>query len=334
MKFRALLVSITAMVIAFALGCDAGQPASGTLHLNLASPHFATSRGFVPSIDEMTIAGYRVSGVGPKNQTFEVSAENASVTIGNLAIGWWTIHAVGVNTDEVELVSGDLTTLLSSKTATAKLELSNLVGEGTLEAKVCWDPDQVADDVSVVATLTNQSGAKMTIDTGTIDTAKGEVLISASLPAGSYLLSLQLYSQGVQVSGAIQALRILDKQESAGEIEMIIGDLSTTYVITIIDNTMLPIDGTITINPTEPLPGKSVTFSWSASELPEGIDVSDLAIRWYCEGILLVDEDEASLTCTPKPGTHRYDIVVSHSRLGSLGSSTILVSMPVGAGES
>lgn len=328
MKHRTLPLLGLILLLALVIGCEnSGEATSTTLRLNLASERFRTSRSLLPTAEELTIASVRITGTGPKGQTIDVQSTDQVVEIGNLTIGTWTLHAVGSNSSGVALVSGNLTTLLSSATNEATLQLTELVGEGSLSIQFSWDPDQVASDVRLEAQLFDQNGTTVALNVGALNTTAGTVTLAKTLPAGSYFLKVQLYSQNVLVSGATHALRILDGVTSSGSTELVIGDLSTAYIIMVVNNTMLPIEGLITASPAEAKAGDEVTLSYTPINLPEGVNVDSLQIDWYCEGIL-VQEANADFTSFPLAGVHRYDVIVNHERLGSLGSSTILLDMP------
>jgi hypothetical protein len=328
MNHRTLSFAGLLLLLALLIGCEnTVEPDNATLRLNLASERFRTSRSLLPTPQDMTIATVRITGTGPKGQTVDVQSADQVVEIGNLAIGTWKLHAVGSNSKGTALVSGDLTTLLSSVTNEATLELTQLVGEGTMSIELSWDPDQVASDVRLEAQLFHQSGSPVDLEVGVLNKTDGTVALAKTLPAGSYYLKLQLFSQEVLVSGASQSLRILDGVTSDGSIELIIGDLSTAYTIMVVNNTMLPIEGSIVFSPLQAKAGDEVTLTYTPSNLPEGIGINDLQIDWYCEGIL-VQASQAAYTSIPLAGVHRYDVIVNHDRLGSLGSSTILLDMP------
>jgi hypothetical protein len=97
--------------------------------------------------------------------------------------------------------------------------------------------------------------------------------------------------------------------------------------MTVINDTMMPIGGTVTCTPTFPTVGANVTLSFTPSNL-QGVEEGQLTASWFCEGESVVG-DGFSYTSVPKAGSHRYDVIVSHAKLGSLGSTTILVNMPI-----
>ncbi len=323
---NALMVLLA--VVLLATGCKAESQAERTdLKLLLTSEQFSSERSLIPDSQKMVITDYHLSGNGPKGQTFEVDSPEQAIAIGNLMIGRWTIEAIGYNAEGIPLVSGTITTLLSKVTSTATLYLTDLVGTGTLETLVTWDPNQVADDVSLQVVLLDQQGNAVDLSIPVLDTSKGEVRLESPLASGSYLLQLRLFSQDLLVSGATEAIRILSDTTSSGTVHMVIGDLSTNFMMTITNDTMLPIEGTITASPASPAAGDQVTLSYTPTNLPESISLNDLEIDWYCEGSI-AQEQNSTYISIPEAGTHRYDVVVRHEKMGSLGNTTLLVTMP------
>ncbi len=326
---RFTLLAFALALCVFFVGCEEqSQMSTSTLRLALTSPHYKTERSLTPGQDLMDITSYHITGTGPKNQTFNLNSDQQLVAIGNLTIGTWDIVAEGLNSKNEVMVRGSLKTLLSKVTSSATLQLDTLVGKGNLSATITWDTDQVHTDVSLEANLYDQGGNVMQLIVPNLDTDAGSVVLSKELDSGSYLLSLKLYSQSVVVSGATMAVRIINGEVSEDTIEMVIGDLSTEFNISLVNDTMLPIEGSVTLEPSVPQSGEQVTLTYTPIDLPDDIAVEDLDISWYCEG-LLVQSNSNSYTSIPEAGTHRYDVIVNHAKLGSMGSSTLLLTMPL-----
>ncbi|MGE4585072.1 MAG: hypothetical protein AB7C91_10530 [Sphaerochaeta sp.] len=327
MKYLRLSVVVLLLMMLCA-SCDSeASSSSSTLVLNLASNQFVRARSLTLSSSELAIDRYHITGQGPNDQSFALDSSEETISIGNLGIGSWNLHAEAFNAQDICLASGDMTAFLSKATSSATLHLTDLVGTGSLKATITWNIEQVSTDVSIEATLLDQSGNTIVLPSPVLDTVNGSTIVQAELASGSYLLQLKLYSQGILVSGAAQAVRIIDTATSDGLIDLVIGDLSTTFSVLLINDTMLPIEGTIASSPENPGAGQNVELTYTPTNLPADLSVEDLKIDWYCEGEL-VAEDSAVLSSIPAAGTHRYDVIVSHERLGSLGSSTLLVTMP------
>lgn len=329
MKTKSVLAALLLLLLVLAFGCDhkTQQKESATLRLVLHADHFATQRALTPEQSAMEIASYHIHGTGPQGQTLDLDSTQTEVVIGNLAIGTWNLHAKAYNSEGIPLVEGHVETLLSKVSPATTLLLSTLVGMGNLDVAIAWDPNQVASDVRLEVTLLNQAGEACSLPSAVLDKDAGTTVIGSELEAGSYLLQLRLFSQEVLVSGATQALRILDQTTSDAAISMVIGDLSTKFELLLINNTMLPIEGSITCSPASPSAGEQVTLTYTPTNLDTELTVSDLKIDWYCEGEL-IQANSRTVNTVPDAGTHRYDVIAHHEKLGSLGSSTVLVTMP------
>lgn len=324
---RLLLIPLIALLLF--TSCEESRGGThADLVVRFACDDFDTfERSLLPSTEAMTIASYQITGTGPNSQTVDVTGTTSTVTLGQLLMGKWSLTAQALNSKGAVLAQGKLDTLLSSVTKTATINLTELVDEGTLAVTYSWALDQVASDANLVLSLLDQQGKTVTISQPTINKAAGTATFSASLPSGSYTLISKLSSQNVVVSGSVEAVRIVAGTPTSGTLEMKIGDRSTIFSMTVINDTMMPIEGTVACNPVSPIAGQNVTLTFTPTNL-QGIDAKSLTTSWYCEGEPVVG-DGFSYTSTPKAGSHRYDVIVSHSKLGSLGSTTILIDMPI-----
>jgi len=323
---RLFLIALVALLVF--TSCDDNKSTQTDLVVRFACDTYAMQeRSLLPAPEAMTIAEYRIFGNGPNSQTVDVTDTSSTVTLGQLLIGKWSLTAQALNSTGAILAQGNLETMLSSATSTATINLTELVGEGELAINYSWRLDQVASDVHLELSLTNQQGENVSLIAPTMDTVTGTASIAANLPSGSYMLCSKLYSQDVLVSGSAEAVRIIPGTTTTGALEMKMGDRSTIFTMTVLNDTMMPIGGTVTCTPASPTVGASVTLTFTPSDL-QGVAAQDLTATWFCEGAEVVGEG-FSYTSVPKAGSHRYDIIVSHEKLGSLGSTTILVNMPI-----
>jgi len=308
--------------------CNDSKGTHSDLVVRFACEKYAMQeRSLLPASEAMTIAEYRIFGTGPNGESVDVTESSSTVTLGQLLMGKWSLTAQALNSTGAILAQGSLDTMLSSATSTATIHLTELVGVGTLSLSYSWRLDQVASDVRLELSLTNQQGEVVSLLPPTVNIAAGTASLSANLPSGSFMLSSKLYSQDVLVSGSAEAVRIIPETTTTGALELKIGDRSTNFTMTVINDTMMPIEGSVTCNPTSPTAGTSVTLTFAPSNL-QGVTVGELTASWFCEG-MPVEADGFSYTSIPKAGSHRYDIIVNHAKLGSLGSTTILVNMPI-----
>ena len=323
---RLFLVALVALVLF--TSCEDSNGTHSDLVVRFACDTYVMQeRSLLPAPQAMTIAGYRIFGNGPNSETVDVTDTTSTVTLGQLLMGKWSLTAQALNSSGAILAQGSLETMLSSATSTATINLTELVGEGSLSIAYSWRLDQVSADVRLELSLTNQQGEVVSLSAPTMNKVTGTASIAASLPSGSYMLCSKLYSENVLVSGSAEAVRIIPGTATTGALEMKMGDRSTIFTMTVINDTMMPIGGTVSCTPTSPTVGASVTLTFAPTNL-QGVSAEDLTATWFCEGAPVVGNG-FSYTSVPKAGSHRYDIIVSHAKLGSLGSTTILVNMPI-----
>ncbi len=328
-----LLASILAALML--TGCtDTSEQGRGvTLRLSLDCPEFtdasAGSKSLNPPAAALRIKEYRITGNGPKDSSFgPLTSTNGNLQLEGLLQGRWEINAEAVSETGRVLAKGTATVFLSTVTNTATIILDRLPGTGTLQVNYTWDIDQVTADVELELQLVDQGGNPVTIASPTMDRTTGTATVTQALAAGSYTLHSRLKAQGAIVSGAVEAVRIVDTGVSSGEIALVIGDRGNGFQITVVNNTMLPLQGTVTCSPATPGPNTSVTLTFVPASLPSGILPSEISAAWYCEGSPITGASGFSYLCTPRPGIHRYDVVVSHGKLGSIGNATIMVDVP------
>ena len=310
------------------ISCDECNPPTTDLVVRFTCDTFShVQRSLLPQKEDMVIISFRIQGTGPQGETVEVEASDTSVTLGNLAIGTWILTAQALNGKGVVLAQGALTTFLSQVTSSATINLTELAGEGSVSIAFTWDTEQVSDDVELTISITDQKNNSIVVREAVLDKALGIAGFNENLAAGSYRLTAKLSSQGSVVSGATEAVRIIEKTTTSGTIPMHIGDHFTTFGLTVINNTMLPISGDLRCTPENPSAGESVTLTFTPDNLGQDIRFDSLISTWYCEGEFV--HTGCTYTSVPAAGSHRYDIIISHKKLGSVGSSTFLVDMPL-----
>lgn len=332
-----LFIGLCAVALAY-MGCnDSGlgdqSRTTDPVTLSLSSGDF--QKDVLPKGQSLEIATYDVTGTGPDGESLSLSDvadnESHSVDLGRLAIGGWEFSAQGKNAEGTVLATGSTTCYLAPSSKTCTLVLDQFPGSGSLSVSLSWSKAQVDQShASVKATLTGQDG---TVHTLSQSLSEGGALLTAEdLPSGSYILSAELLSDGSHVSGATSAVRIVSGGKSEGSVALVVGDRSNTFTLKVENNTSLPIQGSVTCTPETPTSDtESVTLTFTPTNLDKlGLKASELTYAWYHEGVRIEDATSSSLTLTDKKlGIHRYDVVVSSSKKGSIGSATVQVSIPV-----
>lgn len=338
---RTIHSGVLALIMATILlgaGCnhETSAPEERTVQATLeiqCSQFSEQERSVKPTDAELEISSYHVTATGPAVSTaIDLTAETSPITLGNIAIGTWSITVEALNPNGKVLATGSTTQRFSPATTTATLSLETLPGEGEVSLQFSWPTDQVSTDAYLLFTLTDQKGNAVEIDAGEItNNGNGTGKLVKTLAAGSYVFSTRLISDTVSVSGSTIAIRVVDGTTSSGTIALVIGDMSNSFSLSVTNNTSLPVQGTVTCQPTPPKGNEPFTLQFSPSNLAKaGLTTSDLIYQWYCEGIAISGATSSSLTVSsPIAGTHRYDLIISASKLGSVGSVSTLVSVPV-----
>ncbi|MFA6846345.1 MAG: hypothetical protein WCR02_11525 [Sphaerochaetaceae bacterium] len=331
------LLTLSLILLAL-VGCknQIEQPqTTKTVQLTLVSSQFCEAeRNIVPEQALMQITSYHVTATGPKNATaVDIIATTSPIELGQLTIGKWTIHAEARNNAGDILASGDTTKIFSPATTTAQINLETLNGRGSLNVTFSWQDDQVNENAYLSVKLTDQEGTEISIPSSSLLCATGSAELTVNdLAAGSYVLQAKLFSDNTVVSGGTSAVRVIENTPSSGTMLLFIGDLTNEFDITIVNNTTFPVQGTITCSPS-PITNGTTPFAlaFTPTNLKAlGLSAQDLVYQWYCEGEILTTQSTNTLTVSkPLAGTHRYDLVINSAKKGSVGSASILVSIPV-----
>lgn len=315
MKAKFVIVPLLIALAMILPSCEEGQ-SHATLRVNLRK-----DRSIVPADYPLEIESYRITGDGPGAETFNVETSKETISLEGLVIGEWSITAEGLNENDDVLVTGSTVHRLSATNGSCTIELSELVGTGSLEVTFTWDPERISGEPSIELELTPQYGTKETreLELTTMDKESGEATYTGSdYPAGSYVLASRLYDGSVQVSGFVEAVRIAGDQISKGTVEFDLDRYPTEPgTLEVVNNTGVPVSCVIegledTVDADIPI---TVTLS------SETDDVSSYSIIWYLDGNQIGEGAEAEFT--PTVGTHRIDVVASTSRLGTSGSASI-----------
>ena len=261
--------------------------------------------------------------------------------IGGIMPGHYTIVAEALNKDNKVLSTCTLENKYFHKGNNSfTVTFSTLYGNGGLSIALVWNPIVFASESGAVnpvitATLKAESGGTdINVDVSSDKLNEGKATLTKSdLRAGSYFLTVSFKVGNTEYFSSVDAVRIVDGNTTTGTIDYSkSGHL--TQVITIEDNTITPIVGTITANRTYQ-PGEhgqgGVTFTLTLSNLPSGTTESEVKIKWYGDGYHMSSLDnQKEITFSPFFGYARYTAVMYvEGKNGSLGSAEIIYNYPL-----
>ncbi len=295
----------------------------GSLLVQISDPP-AGARTLVPAID-MTIATWVVSGTGPNGATFSVSATGTTVTVTSLPVGAWTVNADGRNAAGTFIAHGSSTiTVAAGSTKTMSIAAAPIVGYGALTLSLSWPAAAVVTPV-VSATLTPPSGAQVPL-AFSAPAAGASTYSGSNLLNGYYTLVIQLLDNTTLVAGAVDVVRIVTGQTTAGtftfsSVNQAKGSLSVSITPVLTD----PIAVTLAGAPTLAGTGQPFTVTESVPA-----STGNTTCVWYVNGTATATGSSVTLNAASAPlavGTYRLDAVVFTADGLRAGSASAPVSV-------
>jgi hypothetical protein len=278
------------------------QSGGGSLSISVSAD---PSRTLVPSLD-MNPASYEITGSGPAGSTFSKSTTGASITIGGLAFGSWSVTANAKNAAQTVIGQGTKSaTVDTGKVTTVALTVTPLQGIGTLKLTANWPTSYVLTP-SIDAQLLPLSGAAIalpfTLGTGTATCE------NSSLAAGYSTLTLKLLDNGQLVMGAVEVVRIVQGQITSG-----------TFNFSEVNSGVQPIAISITPVMSDPLTvsltGQSATLALGSSMTVTAATTAytgNVTYVWYVNGESKATGSNASPSFTVgsalAAGVYRLDV--------------------------
>ncbi len=305
-----LIAALVAMT-----GCEE-EPRTTSLRLALSSSIEDSARTITPNQQSLEIHSYYISGVGPNGKTFSVTTLSPQVIIEGLVLGTWTITAKGQNLQGTDLVSGTTEHQLTTTATRADILMGTLVGNGNIKVTFLWGEVDFPD-IELNLYLTPQGGSETNITTGiVIIESTARAVFETSLPAGSYELRYELFSQDIKVDGGTEALRVINNALTEGTLDISLDKLvSVAPGISITTELTTPVEGLISGIGSVILPNTTANVEFAQTG---GGGSTDIAVRWFLDGELFATGLSTSFSTFT--GSHRLDVIANTSQPGSVGS--------------
>lgn len=337
-NFIITVASLTALLLLFSCAMENNELKTADLEISVQS---LNSKTLTPEggLDSTKITKYKLNGVGPRGATFDwMESSDGKFKVTGIIQGAWTLSAEGYTANNTEIAIGKTVVNLSAGNTKAIVVLNELVGKGTANITVTWDTSMASDKAFVEMRVKPVGGAYAT-KTFKSQT-NGNAVYNELLDAGSYIVNALLYEDNTKtklIAGTADAMKIVDNKITNGNLALVIGNIATDYDFTLNDQTMAPIEGTLTTVVADPdAEHKSVvnaTYTLSQDTLTImnglGVKTSDINVEWFLDGVSVTDEntadDKFEGTFTVTAGERNLGIVLTSARLGSSGNSNIIV---------
>lgn len=269
-------------------------------------------------------------GYGPLNSSFSEIIYSNGCTLEALNIGKWHFEVTSYNSKDRALSKGFLVSTIKKDTNSVTLVLDSLVGKGSINLQLSFNSDQIYGNPYIKYLLkdTNFNVVDSYIDQIEENQSTSSVIFD-DIDSNSYILEATLVCDDQVVSALVESVRVIDNESSIATRELVIGQLASESIISVINNTSTPITGYITLAPLPTKLNEEATLTFNLDE-SSPLNSENLNYQWYCDGLILEDSNSNIYTIESlQGGTCRYDVVVSLEQLGSVGSATILVTTPV-----
>lgn len=313
-KLNSILAIVLILSLALFISCEAKK---NTADMRITMEK-EVSRTYTPTDVNLSITNYELTCTSPSNEIFKYTTKRNTFILEGVALGEWNIKVDGKNDNGTVLVSGSTTFNLNDTNTNATVILNELKGTGNVSLTYSWNSSLVKSPKLVITFKGVDNTENRTIEPPISSGAA--VLSLEGIPAGSYTSNAILYDGSVQVSGAIDAVRVVDAKTTAGSISLNLDDApAIAGHITLENKVGTPVNCIITgIENGQVLTAQK---KYDIELDTQGISAEDITIQWYLDGKFISSDKKTSIT--PVPGMHRLDIIANTKMLGSTGSTQI-----------
>ncbi len=300
------------IIIALGISCDMPDTTTeGSINLSINN---VDGRSLLPVFD-MDADSYVIEGIGPSSSSFTLNTASVSNLIEELYPGDWTISidALNVNSQVIGQGSGAVS-VSRGETSSVNIIVKPLDGTGPLDLTVLWDINDIADPV-VSARLIPYSGSE--ISPLFTETAGGISSSLTTLDAGYYTLILQLFETDTVVMGAVETVRIVAEQTTAGTFDFTeVNSVGGTIDIGIDVDLDNPIEVSLTGIVDTMVMGSSMIVTASAP-----LETETISYMWYVNGSSAGSGATVTVGSTFDPGIYRLDVIALATDGSRSGSS-------------
>ena len=327
-KMRRFTLFLGVLLLVMLLASCSENPGTTTMKLVLSTDQNSGGRTLLPEDSSvLDVTKYSVSGIGPHGGKFTKNSDVSSIEVEGLAIGSWTVIAKGLNRDGTELITGSATFELSASSEPVTIVMDTLVGTGNFKLVLDWSLCDVAKPSVIVYLSGSETDSQETAIPATLNKDSMTATVSESLASGSYRIRAVLMDGQQQVAGLVEALRISNGSRTSGSYTFHLdseGPSSLTYMN---DASGAPLRGSLSVTTDNGLfyDGVSYCCTFSFAD-PSEVNVKDMKIEWYYDGILVKSQDMekggSTYDIDARIGAHRIDAVVYNKTAGSTGSAS------------
>ncbi len=297
--------------------CMQAVPVTADLTIMISSTGAERST-LVPEGVSLEVESYIISGTGPQESTFTVTAGGPTATVSGLYVGNWTINVLGVNDLGTPISSGSTTMLLTTEDNTVHIDLYRTEGNGSFTLDVSWDTEGLVEPMLVVYLLDAQEpeGADNPVRI-VPNQGGGTARFSSQVLPGSYTVQFILKSAGVPSGGCVKVLHVLEGEHIEYDIIIIPQLAEVSGIMILQDHRSVPVSGTVHGIPDLVYEGIAMHLEYFPDSSPYYAD-DEVEVTWYLNGFPVLHGRDAYIT--PIRGFNQLDIVAHTDKQGSWGA--------------
>jgi len=327
MGYRITIAAAVAAAVCIFVSCMPPLGLHGNLGLGELTIRVADdlARTLEPPVGT-AIECYDVFGAGPNGAFVYKSFTGSAVTLENLVSGDWSIEVDGRNAAGTVVTHGAADVgIEAGDESVIDIVTAAVAGTGALELSVSWDPASV-DAPSIRSRLSAPQGTPLDL-AFTLGAPGSAVYSNGALEQGYYTLVIELLDNGVLVMGAVDVVRIVREQTTAGTIDFTDVNTGTgSIVVGITPHMSDPIPVTMSGQQAELGPGQPMTVTASVPA-----ELGAATCVWYLNGVSVGTGAAITLNDAVSvlgPGPYRLDVtafVLEGSRGGSASCAFTVV---------
>ena len=309
-----LLIAFMFLVSGCELGAEKDKRGSLSISFGTFSPRVSLPRGMAQP------AKYDIMGIGPDGVGFDISSREPDIVVDDLERGTWTILVSAENSSGTFIGQGEARIRVTGEEReSVQIIVNPLDGHGAVAFPVTWDPKEMGTP-DFRARLVSSIGDPIDLDFTETGSGAGTVSL-ATIPAGSYILTVQLSDGGAGMCGAVDTVKIFEGMICTGFIRFTPKGPSGCVGILLDPALDKPLSLSILASREEITRGEAV-------DLSARVDGADEEVRtaWYLNGAQIREGERLTLDGSDlPPGVYRIDCVASTVDGRRRGSSHVVL---------
>lgn len=253
-----------------------------------------------------------------------VTLDGESVTLTGLPIGTYQITGRTYNNKSKQIAEGIKTVNIIPNNNIVDLKIDKLIGSGTIKMGLFYDVlNYPKEGTRFLVEVKNEKNETVATENDcSINKDNGHLDFTKELPAGNYIMKIQLLFNNQLCDGNMMTFKIINGETLMNQYYFK-GNLSNaTLSLSIEDRTSTTMKVRLQ---KEALGSDQIKITCNTTKLPQGYSEDMLSYTWYKNGELISEANGKSHTVTKTNAYIQYSCIVKTDKTGSWGASYIYI---------